>query len=96
MILAMSLSSTLVFAVSFCCASFVVFLIEERVAKIKHLHFVSGVHPVTYWVSAFIWDFLMYCIFAIVCFLLFIYFDVKAFVTPENITSLISLLVLYG
>ena len=31
-----------IFAMSFVPASFVVFHIEERISKIKHLHFVSG------------------------------------------------------
>uniref|UniRef100_A0A3Q2Y314 ATP binding cassette subfamily A member 1 n=1 Tax=Hippocampus comes TaxID=109280 RepID=A0A3Q2Y314_HIPCM len=37
-------------------ALFVVFLIQERVSKTKHMHFISGVHPLLYWTANFIWD----------------------------------------
>lgn len=41
---------------SFIPASFVLYLIQERVTKAKHLQFVSGVSPVVYWVANFFWD----------------------------------------
>lgn len=43
-------------AFSFVPASFVLFLIEERVCDAKHLQFVSGVKPYLYWISTFLWD----------------------------------------
>ena len=45
-----------IFALAFVPASFVVFLINERVSKAKHLHMVCGVNPLIYWVSNFFWD----------------------------------------
>ncbi len=41
---------------SFVPASFVVFLVTERASKAKHLQFVSGVDPVIYWLSNYVWD----------------------------------------
>ena len=38
-----------IFAMSFVPASFVLFLIEERVSNSKHLQFVSGINPTVYW-----------------------------------------------
>uniref|UniRef100_A0A3Q3DGY5 ATP binding cassette subfamily A member 1 n=1 Tax=Hippocampus comes TaxID=109280 RepID=A0A3Q3DGY5_HIPCM len=49
-------SICVIFAMSFVPASFVVFLIQERVSKTKHMHFISGVHPLLYWTANFIWD----------------------------------------
>lgn len=49
-------SICVIFAMSFVPASFVLFLIEERVSKAKHLQFVSGVKPILYWLANFIWD----------------------------------------
>lgn len=49
-------SICVIFAMSFVPASFVVFLIEERVSKAKHLQFVSGMKPITYWLGNFAWD----------------------------------------
>ena len=43
-------------AMSFVPASFVLYLIQERVNKAKHLQFVSGVSPTTYWLTNFLWD----------------------------------------
>lgn len=45
-----------IFALSFIPASFVLYLIQERVTKAKHLQFVSGVSPLVYWVANFFWD----------------------------------------
>ena len=49
-------SICVIFAMSFVPASFVVFLIQERVSKAKHLQFISGVKLVFYWLSNFVWD----------------------------------------
>ena len=45
-----------IIAMSFVPASFVVFLVTERMSKAKHLQFVSGVEPITYWLSNYLWD----------------------------------------
>lgn len=49
-------SICVIFAMSFVPASFVLFLIEERASKAKHLQFVSGVKPILYWLANFVWD----------------------------------------
>jgi len=85
-----------IFALSFVPASFVVFHIEERVSKVKHLHFVSGVHPVTYWIAAILWDFGLYLITATLCVFIFLVFDAQAYVSEQNLGSLVLLLFLYG
>lgn len=46
----------IIFALSFVPASFTVYLIEERKSGAKHLHLVSGVKPITYWVSNLLYD----------------------------------------
>ncbi len=47
---------TVLFALSFVPASFVIFLVEERASKAKHLQFVSGVKPTTFWFASYSWD----------------------------------------
>ena len=47
---------SVIFALSFIPASFVLFLVDERVSNAKHLQFVSGVNPTTYWLANFSWD----------------------------------------
>ena len=45
-----------IIAMSFVPASFVVFLVTERVTKAKNLQFVSGAEPLIYWLVNFLWD----------------------------------------
>ena len=47
---------SVIFAMSFVPASFVIFLVEERTSKAKHLQFVAGVKPITFWSAAYTWD----------------------------------------
>lgn len=47
---------SVIFAMSFVPASFVIFLIEDRVAQSKHLQLVSGLRPYVYWLQSYTWD----------------------------------------
>ncbi|KAF7656308.1 hypothetical protein LDENG_00043690 [Lucifuga dentata] len=89
-------SICVIFAMSFVPASFVLFLIEERVSKAKHLQFVSGVKPILYWLANFSWDMLNYTVPATVVVLIFISFQQQAYVSKNNLPALILLLLLYG
>ncbi|XP_054608194.2 phospholipid-transporting ATPase ABCA1 isoform X2 [Nothobranchius furzeri] len=89
-------SICVMFAMSFVPASFVLFLIEERVSKAKHLQFVSGVKPVLYWLANFAWDMLNYSVPAMMVVLIFISFQQQAYVSETNLPALILLLLLYG
>ena len=66
-----------IFAMSFIPASFVIFHIEERTTKVRHLQFVSGVEPTTYWVAALLWDLSMFLFSALLCVLIFVAFDAQ-------------------
>lgn len=35
--------------------------IKERTCGVKHLQFVSGVNVFSFWLTSFIWDYLMFC-----------------------------------
>ncbi|TTW24234.1 ATP-binding cassette sub-family A member 1 [Bagarius yarrelli] len=85
-----------IFAMSFIPASFVLFLIQERVSKAKHLQFVSGVNPAAYWVANFTWDMCNYVVPCLIVIVIFLCFQQKAYVSPQNLPALILLLVLYG
>ncbi|KAF0872871.1 ABCA4 protein, partial [Crocuta crocuta] len=85
-----------IFAMSFVPASFVLYLIQERVNKAKHLQFVSGVSPVTYWLTNFLWDILNYTVSAALVVGIFIGFQKKAYTSPENLPALVALLMMYG
>ncbi|XP_055084646.1 LOW QUALITY PROTEIN: retinal-specific phospholipid-transporting ATPase ABCA4-like [Periophthalmus magnuspinnatus] len=85
-----------IFAMSFVPASFVLYLIQERVTKAKHLQFVSGVSPLIYWIANFIWDMVNYCLSTAMVVGIFMAFDKKCYTSPTNLPALITLLLLYG
>ncbi|XP_028314701.1 phospholipid-transporting ATPase ABCA1b isoform X2 [Gouania willdenowi] len=89
-------SICVIFAMSFVPASFVVFLIQERVSKAKHMQFISGVQPLLYWVANFIWDMCNYVVPATLVVLIFVCFQQKAYVSTTNLPVLALLLLLYG
>ncbi|XP_034558386.1 retinal-specific phospholipid-transporting ATPase ABCA4-like [Notolabrus celidotus] len=85
-----------IFAMSFIPASFVLYLIQERVTKAKHLQFVSGVSPLVYWVANFFWDMMNYTLSTAMVVGIFMAFDKKCYTSPSNLPALITLLLLYG
>uniref|UniRef100_A0A671UI51 ATP-binding cassette, sub-family A (ABC1), member 4a n=1 Tax=Sparus aurata TaxID=8175 RepID=A0A671UI51_SPAAU len=85
-----------IFAMSFVPASFVLYLIQERVTQAKHLQFVSGVSPLVYWMANFLWDMVNYSISAAMVVEIFIFFNKKCYTSPTNLQPLIALLMLYG
>ncbi|XP_068181973.1 phospholipid-transporting ATPase ABCA1b [Antennarius striatus] len=89
-------SICVIFAMSFVPASFVVFLIQERVSKAKHMQFISGVQPLLYWLANFIWDMCNYFVPATLVILIFICFQQNAYVSSTNLPVLALLLLLYG
>uniref|UniRef100_A0A667YE17 P-type phospholipid transporter n=1 Tax=Myripristis murdjan TaxID=586833 RepID=A0A667YE17_9TELE len=92
----MVVSICVIFAMSFIPASFVLFLIQERVSKAKHLQFVSGVNPAIYWLANFAWDMCNYIVPSLIVVLIFLCFQRKAYVSPSNLPALILLLLFYG
>ncbi|XP_031439935.1 retinal-specific phospholipid-transporting ATPase ABCA4-like isoform X2 [Clupea harengus] len=85
-----------IFAMSFVPASFVLYLIQERVTQAKHLQFVSGVSPMVYWIANFLWDMVNYSVSAGLVVVIFMAFDKKCYTSPDNLNALIALLLLYG
>ncbi|KAK1904072.1 Phospholipid-transporting ATPase ABCA1, partial [Dissostichus eleginoides] len=89
-------SICVIFAMSFVPASFVVFLIHERVSKAKHMQFISGVQPLLYWTATFTWDMCNYVVPASLVVLIFVCFQQNAYVSSANLPVLALLLLLYG
>uniref|UniRef100_A0A669QZW9 ATP binding cassette subfamily A member 4 n=1 Tax=Phasianus colchicus TaxID=9054 RepID=A0A669QZW9_PHACC len=85
-----------IFAMSFIPASFVLYLIQERVTKAKHLQFVSGVSPAIYWLTNFMWDIVNYAVSAGLVVVIFIGFKKKAYTSRTNLPVFVALLLLYG
>ncbi|XP_077552729.1 phospholipid-transporting ATPase ABCA3-like [Haemaphysalis longicornis] len=45
---------------SLMCSNFVLFPIAERALQVKHLHMITGMSPLLYWLINFVFDFLFY------------------------------------
>ncbi|KAM3590047.1 uncharacterized protein V6R79_002637 [Siganus canaliculatus] len=89
-------SICVIFAMSFIPASFVLFLIQERVSKAKHLQFVSGVNPTVYWLASFTWDMCNYIVPCIIVVIIFLAFQNESYASSANLPALILLLIFYG
>ncbi|XP_059108000.1 phospholipid-transporting ATPase ABCA7 [Peromyscus eremicus] len=89
-------SICVVFAMSFVPASFTLVLIEERVTRAKHLQLVSGLPQTLYWLGNFLWDMCNYLVAVCIVVLIFLAFQQRAYVAPENLPALLLLLLLYG
>ncbi|XP_021059994.1 ATP-binding cassette sub-family A member 7 isoform X1 [Mus pahari] len=89
-------SICVVFAMSFVPASFTLVLIEERITRAKHLQLVSGLPQTLYWLGNFLWDMCNYLMAVCIVVLIFLAFQQKAYVAPENLPALLLLLLLYG
>ncbi|XP_042560484.1 phospholipid-transporting ATPase ABCA1a isoform X2 [Clupea harengus] len=89
-------SICVIFAMSFVPASFVVFLIQERTNKAKHMQFISGVQPLLYWAANFVWDMCNYVVPATLVIIIFVCFQQEAYVSSTNLPVLALLLLLYG
>nr|QST14975.1 ABCA1-1 protein [Diaphanosoma celebensis] len=85
-----------VFSMSFVPASFTLFLVEERSSKAKHMQFVSGVKPITFWMASYTWDMMNYLIPTFLIVVIFVAFDSQPYISQANLAGLVILLVLYG
>ncbi|PAA80698.1 hypothetical protein BOX15_Mlig024875g1, partial [Macrostomum lignano] len=87
---------SIIFALSFIPASFVLFLISERTTNAKHLQFVSGINPTTYWIVNHIWNLLNYMVPLTIVILLFVAFKNYEFVGSQTIGPFLLTMVLFG
>ena len=84
-----------IIALSFIPASCIVFLIHERMTKTKHLQYASGVSPIMYWVTSFVWDYLTYFFSAILAVIVFVSFGLDTY-SGRNLATVSTLTFVYG
>lgn len=85
----------LAFGMSFLAASFVIFLIQERSTKAKHLQFVSGVNFITYWTASAIWDYVLFLLPCALCLMCLALFGMKGLSEGEQLARIFLVLLLY-
>ena len=81
---------------AFLASSFVRLVVAERESKAKHVQFVSGVSPVSYWLSAYAWDMINYVVPCLMILILFAAFDIPAYTGGHNLALVFMSLMFYG
>ncbi|KAF8569831.1 hypothetical protein P879_02179 [Paragonimus westermani] len=77
-------------------ANFAFLLVSERQSGLKHLQQISGLQPYIYWLTSFIWDFLIHAALVFICLLLLCVFRKTAYVDPIVVAPFVFILLLYG
>nr|XP_045726662.1 phospholipid-transporting ATPase ABCA3-like [Mirounga angustirostris] len=84
------------FGMALLISGFCLLTVTERVTKAKHIQFLSGVYVPVYWLSALLWDFI---IFFITCCLLLVTFKfcrLDIYITDYHFLDTMLIFVLYG
>lgn len=84
------------FAMAFVASFFVIVYIKERVTKAKLLQFVSGINVVMYWLTAFLWDYLLFIVIAFLMTLTIGVFQENGFSTFEELGRIFFVLIMFG
>ncbi|XP_077553247.1 retinal-specific phospholipid-transporting ATPase ABCA4-like [Haemaphysalis longicornis] len=80
---------------SLMCCAFVLFPIAERAMQVKHLHMITGVSPLLYWLTNFVFDFSFYLGTALLVLPPVVYFQYDV-LTPSDIKLIFALNCLHG
>ncbi|XP_006876045.1 PREDICTED: ATP-binding cassette sub-family A member 3-like [Chrysochloris asiatica] len=91
-----SVSLNVHFGMALLISGFCLLTVTERVTKVKHIQLVSGIYVVIYWLTALLWD---YIIFLISCCLLLgvlKYCEIEVFVMEDHFLDTMFIFVLYG
>ncbi len=90
------LAENIMFSMSFLAASFSVLIVKERSIKGKFLQQVCGVKLYLFWITSFIWDFLIYIIPCCLVMLMYYLFDQEPFKSVEQETRLFVVFLVHG
>jgi ATP-binding cassette subfamily A (ABC1) protein 3 len=94
--LGFQLSFNIGFAMAFVASFFVIVYIKERVTKAKLLQFVSGVNVVMYWLTSFLWDFLIFIVIAVSMTATIGVFQEDGYKTWEQLGRIFFVLIMFG
>ncbi|CDO41153.1 ABC transporter domain-containing protein [Caenorhabditis elegans] len=75
-------------------AGFTVYLVEDRICEALHLQLVGGLRKVTYWVTSYLYDMVVYTLVIIVIMLIYLCFRVSDF-TADGATFFAFLLLFF-
>uniref|UniRef100_A0A4W2G791 ATP-binding cassette sub-family A member 3-like n=1 Tax=Bos indicus x Bos taurus TaxID=30522 RepID=A0A4W2G791_BOBOX len=86
----------LYFGVSILVSGFCLLTVNERVTKAKHIQFLSGVYALNFWLSALLWDFLIFFISCCLLLVVFTFSDLKILVTGYRLLDTLFIFMVFG
>lgn len=92
----LNVAFNLLFGMAFLASSFIIFIVQERSNGAKHVQFVSGVDPLSYWTSAWCWDLINFLFPCVCVVILFACFNVPAYTGAVRLGIVFLVLILYG
>ncbi|XP_038178851.1 phospholipid-transporting ATPase ABCA3-like [Arvicola amphibius] len=77
-------------------SGFCFLMVTERTTKAKHMQFLSGVSVLVYWISALVFDFIVFFVSCCLLLVVFKYCKVDIYVTDYHILETMLILTLFG
>ena len=90
------LSENLMFSMSFLAASFAILLVKEKSNKGKHLQQVCGVKLYLFWITSFIWDYVIYLIACLLLMTMYWVFNEEPLATLAQESRLFVVFAVHG
>ncbi|XP_058424852.1 phospholipid-transporting ATPase ABCA3-like [Diceros bicornis minor] len=84
------------FGIALLISGFCLLTVTERVSKAKHIQFVSGVYVLVYWLSALLWDFIIFFITCCLLLVMFKYCQLDIYVTDYHFLDTMLIFMLFG
>lgn len=72
------------------------YLVLEQTREEKHLQYVSGVGPIRYWLTAYLWDMLVFLLPIGLILLIAYAMQSAVYSTPDNMLALFLMLLAYA
>ncbi|GAB1292624.1 ATP-binding cassette transporter sub-family A member 15 [Apodemus speciosus] len=77
-------------------SGFCILTVTERLTRAKHMQFLSGVSVLVYWLSALVFDFIIFFISCCLLLVMFKYCKIDIYVTDYHILETMLILTLFG
>ncbi|KAL0111880.1 hypothetical protein PUN28_013230 [Cardiocondyla obscurior] len=71
-------------------------IVRERLSEEKRILYLAGVHPITYWTTVLIWDFIVFVCAIFLAVIVFEIFGLSTYVAKDNLAGVCLLLILFA
>lgn len=84
------------YCMTFISAFYILYYIRERICKVKHLQFVSGVNIIIFWSVSYLWDWFTYLLTILALLVTLICFQEDGYRTVQDIGNLTVILLYFA